>query len=849
MGNLDPNFTANSGLLSYFNFEDTHDEIAGGSSWSALTSTPYGRANTSGTYAANGTFFKGGPHPTQHDIFSFIMWGTPQDESVGMHVQKYTSGTHTTNQADSRYIFAASQDIIDESTATSGNMIASVSQLISGTAYTAYENESFTLSGIEVSRWGMYYCGVSGTTIEMCANGEPKHVFDSGNIVIDGSGGNWQLSNYPIKDEMRIYDRLLENNELAYLYNHGFPQPLFRDAPKRQYLYPASSIATNGGIQMTELSDLIFEDLHYWQDVDNDTNNEYNFCHDASTFPDRPFSFLNSWHGPYEEKIVSTVVTDRSCLMINGASANIELGLGPCFVTPSSVNIHVKGVTFGRSDQNVEMGSGLGGPLGYIDNIRFRDKNGADIIEPSGGLIFGYSGNYIDNDMLYLHQNSGLILKPLGGLDLTNTSLSFDANGDSNSPGLFLNAVVIEINGSENIAETGIGSDAYLDLYTTAAEFVNSGVDLYTTAAYHENSGIDLYAYAKAVEASSIPLYTISLGVENSGMDMYSYGVQPMNSGMDLFTWGISTDNSGMELYTNGVGVMNSGMDLFTWGINSENSGMDLYTNGVFTMNSGMDLYTYGISTENSGMEMYTISFQAMNSGMDLYMSGIGRPTSGIDLAMWGRDSDNSGMDLSVWGQIAENSGMDLWIEGVQLANGAIPFYAEATVSYGSGGFPLYMNSTANTSLYHARPLYIDVNAEETSTGSLPLFLNSVTSADGDQYMPFYLESHADSITQGTDMYVHNMFESGSKSQFLYVKGLGNLDGGAVDNGSMPLFIERTEGSENGLSMYLGVNSGDEQGMNMYTFGGTWSNSGIDLVIPNTIGTENSGINIYINGF
>tara|TARA_R110000824_G_scaffold143199_7_gene310784 strand:- start:1909 stop:4446 length:2538 start_codon:yes stop_codon:yes gene_type:complete len=842
-----PNYTANSGLLSYFNFEDAHDEIAGGSSWNDYpVGNPYGRANTSGSYLGGSfSMYKEGPHPTQKDLFSFIMWATPYHAgSSAMNLIKYTSGTHTSNQADSRYVWGASSTTIDNSTATSGYMYAAITNLVSDTTY---EYEDFTLSGIETDRWGMYYFGVSGTTYEMCANGEPKHVFGSGNIVVEGENGYWQCSKGSIKDELRIYDRLLDNDELAYLYNHGFPQPLYRDAPKVQHLYPASSIATNIGVQMTNLSDLVFQDLNS-QDADNDTNNEYNFCRTPNTFPDRPFSFLNSWHGPYEEKSVSDVLGDRNCLMINTPNANIELGLGPCFVMPSSVNLHVKGVTFGRSDENVAMSSGLGGPLGYIDNIRFRDKNGADIIEPSGGLIFGYSGSYI-SDMIYLHQNSGLPLKSLVGLDLTNTSLSFDAHGGSSSPALFLNAVTIEINGSENIAETGIGSDAYLDLYTTAAEFVNSGVDLYTTAAYHENSGVDLYSYGRAVETSSIPLYTISIGTENSGMDMYTYGVQPMNSGMDLFTWGISTDNSGMELYTNGVGVMNSGMDLFTWGINSENSGMDLYTNGVFTMNSGMDLYTYGISTENSGMEMYTISFQAMNSGMDLYMSGIGRPTSGIDLTMWGRDSDNSGIDLSVWGRVAENSGMDLWIEGVQLANGSIPFYAEATVSYGSGGFPLYMNSTANTSLYHARPLYIDVNAEETSTGSLPLFLNSVTSADGDQYMPFYLESHADSITQGTDMYVHNMFESGSKSQFLYVKGLGNLDGGAVDNGSMPLFIERTEGSENGLSMYLGVNSGDEQGVNMYTFGGTWSSSGVDLVIPSTIDTKNSGLNIFIGGF
>jgi hypothetical protein len=297
----------------------------------------------------------------------------------------------------------------------------------------------------------------------------------------------------------------------------------------------------------------------------------------------------------------------------------------------------------------------------------------------------------------------------------------------------------------------------------------------------------------------------------------------------------INIAQTGLDLYTVGGTVVNSGIDLYTDAVGVENSGIDLYMMARDVLTSSIPMYAGGIDTDNSGMELYTFGALLHNSSIPLYMYG------------W--DTNTSGSELYIEGMLTQNSGIDLYTQGITQGSGTIPFFMEATVSYGSGGFPLYMNSTANTTVYQARPMYISVNAEETDTGSIPFFLNSITAGSGNQYMPFFLESKTDSITKGTDMYLQNAFESGHKSQFLYVKGLGTLDGGAVDNGSMPLFIERIEGVENGMSMYLGVNSGNTQGTDMYTFGGTWSSSGVDLVIPSTIDTKNSGLNIFIGGF
>lgn len=372
------------------------------------------------------------------------------------------------------------------------------------------------------------------------------------------------------------------------------------------------------------------------------------------------------------------------------------------------------------------------------------------------------------------------------------------------------------------------------------------------------NSGLEVVSNVEDYDLSDIQL---EFGVsDNNGNPVFG-----MLHGVSVEVQGeVNIANTGLDLYTNAVLVANSGIDLYTVARDSLNSGMDLYTEGMIVQTSSIPMYTISADFENSGIDLYTYGRDSTNSGMPLithasdtiftfrptmYVSGIGRPTDDLDLSIWGRDSENSGMDLNIWGHIAENSGMDLWIEGVEIDSEGVPFFAEATVSYGSGGFPLYMNSTTNTSLYKARPMYIEVNAEEMGTGGMPLFLNSVTAGSGDQYMPFFLDAAADSMNKGTEMYLKNAFESGFKSQFLYVKGLGTLDGGAIDNGSMPLFIERIEGSEKGMSMYLGVNSGETQGTNMYTYGGTWSTSGIDLTIPSTLGVDNSGMDIYINGF
>ena len=334
---MGPNYTANSGLISYFNFEDSSDAL-GGAAWTYFPgANPYGRANTSGiSQGGSANMYNGGSDPTVKDFFSFVVWSSPYSEDQGVfNMTKYTSGNHLTNVADSEYSWGVYNDNIEGNSAQSGYMYTSFLQLVSGITY---EFEEYQLSGIEVSRWNMYYFGVSGTTMEMSANGMPRHIFDSGNIVAEQNTGTWQMSKNGLHDELRIYDRILEDDELSYLYNHGFPQPLYRDSPKTQYLYPRTTeTAAQASIYLTALAGDIADNFFYVQNDSNVTGDEFDFCHSCDNeFNARMPSCINGWHGPFPDKMHPADVESNTALMFSkNGIVSLEFDLGPLFVIPS----------------------------------------------------------------------------------------------------------------------------------------------------------------------------------------------------------------------------------------------------------------------------------------------------------------------------------------------------------------------------------------------------------------------------------------------------------------------------------------------------------------------------------
>jgi hypothetical protein len=763
-----------------------------------------------------------------NDTFSFGFWATPEhhNRSNCLSISALVSGDEVhsyakTNIRDRLKAFEFSLSSRIDRSVDMGFFVFPDNQ--SHSSINPYANHLKSSGGVERDRWSYYYAEYThaGVGVGLGVNGDPLHsgnpgtiITNSGGLVIDAQG--WKI------DELSFWNRTLSLEERTDLYNHRYPWSYDKPPANTQTMWPYEDVAGgfySGVASRCSLFALDFENLDYRTDsflqywnFDGRFEGTWGFPYfsgDLSAMePGKSGHFsslINDWYAGLEQSGYGVTAMRET----NDSYQTFKTG--PIQIKPSSI-------TFNCWMKAQDDFSTYWPPL-VIPQIR--EVTLYDNSTPRKTI-----GNYLSSIMAtkeIAHSSVELTLQNEEGYDYTNTELEFrtksgysvEFGGITYVSFLDIHAVNLEVSGDVSIAQTG------LSLYVDGIGQSNSGVDLYTMSTGSENSGIDLYTYGHEIKTRSIPMYMDGNLATNSGIDLFLAPHDSLTFNKSLFIHGFTTDNSGMELYTH----------------------------GALLDNSGIDLYTYGVANDNSGVDMYTVSFEAINSGMDLYMSGIGRPTSGIDLTIWGKDTMNSGVDLVTWGHLATNSGMDLWTQGVQLDNGAIPFFAEATVSYGSGSFPLYINSTTNTSVYKARPMYLEVNSQETDTGTIPFFLNSVSTADDTGYMPFFLESKADSITRGTDMYLQNAFESGYKSQFLYVKGLGTLDGGAVDNGSMPLFIERIEGVENGMSMYLGVNSGDEQGVNMYTFGGTWSSSGVDLVIPSTIDTKNSGLNIFIGGF
>jgi hypothetical protein len=777
--NQNPNYTVNTDIRLYWDFESSYDNVNNVELLSLGATSNYGRCNTSGILrnATSAVNYRTGTTDVSPPASSFstVVWFSTHDDqqNSGCYIlNKYEAGT-TTTLDNSKAAFRSTLQRSYGVDAVSGYY--RVDHILEGAGLSTPVVQQF----VESSKWNMYYAGVDGTMIECSVNGLPKA---SGYSSLFISSGNY-LFNFEegVVDEIRTYDRTLTQDELSYLYNWGFPQPIHKERPKTQFLYPSKTMGgpnISSGHYIIPNTDTFWGNLasrsglegdafRYYQDeLRRSTSSQT--VHYSSTF-----SPINQWHTTFSGQTPD----DFEAITMADGSGIFRFETGPCFVEPSAIVLHFKGASFPRRNQGypTQESNAHNGLIphnrGYVNSIRFTDASGTDIanIPSNHGFVLGYSGDYGGES--YIHYSSGVELNSLDGLYLNNTYLHFTLTtsgeyvGGELSPGMapgnktpypVLFGAAVELNGANNIAETGVGIEAYLDMYTISIDTVNSGVDLYTTAHEAQNSGVDLYMWGYAVENSSIPFYTQAVDFVNNGIDLYTFG----------------------------HGVENSGNTLFVGGLDSVNSGIDLYINGHVPINSGIDLYINGVE---------------------------------------------------------QNS--------VEQNSGSMPLFLKADVYNSSNSLTFYMNSTTDPSIYTTRPFYLGVSDNATDKGSVPLYLNTATTGEVLSYVPFYLKSETPSLDKGTDLFLANTYQSGERSKFLFIRGLGTLNGGLVDNGSVPLFLERVEGVEHGVSMYLGVNSGDSQGVNMYTVGGTWTNSGISLTVPSTIDTKNSGLNIFVNGF
>lgn len=269
------------------------------------------------------------------------------------------------------------------------------------------------------------------------------------------------------------------------------------------------------------------------------------------------------------------------------------------------------------------------------------------------------------------------------------------------------------------------------------------------------------------------------------------------------------------NMLVSGQPIFETGLPLYESGGQVGYGYLDLYENGYANQSGSLDLYTAGHIAQDSGLPLYTFGTYIHNSSLPLYMRGYSTFSSGIDLYSIGYEASSGAIPLFIAGHEESVSTMPLFTKNVPIEQtGQFTLF-----TYGSsgdplvfGGSPLYLEGNDNLSTYSTMPLFIKVPLSGVKYESLPLFLDSNTR-----------------VASSVDLFLKNEYIESGRLLRLFIQGEGSLDGGLPYTTNMPLYIERIEGSERGLSMFLKANDGINSGFPLYMLGGTYAASGLDL--------------------
>lgn len=284
------------------------------------------------------------------------------------------------------------------------------------------------------------------------------------------------------------------------------------------------------------------------------------------------------------------------------------------------------------------------------------------------------------------------------------------------------------------------------------------------------------------------------LELESNGE--YNFGVSKTN----LLVSGAAIFETGLPLYESGSPLAFT-LDLYEQGHINSSGRLDLYTAGHIAQDSGLTLYTYGTYIYNSSLPLYTLGYSTYSSGLDLYTNGH-EVSSGY---------------------------IPLFINGISLASGHMPLFIKNEPISNSGDFPLFIyGSSGDPVVFGGRPLYLEGNDNLSTYSTMPLFTKGPLSGVKYESLPLFLDSNT-RVASSVDLFLKNAYVESGRQLRLFIQGDGTLDGGLPYTGTMPLYIERIEGSERGLSMFLQANDGVNSGLPLYLAGGTYASSGLDL--------------------
>jgi hypothetical protein len=214
--------------------------------------------------------------------------------------------------------------------------------------------------------------------------------------------------------------------------------------------------------------------------------------------------------------------------------------------------------------------------------------------------------------------------------------------------------------------------------------------------------------------------------------------------------------------------TISSGTPLYTAGIPVKSDSINLYTGAPNEFASSGTLYTLGDTPSNSGISLYTQSAQSLNSNVFLYTSAAPSSSGETSLVIYGRF-------------LANSDPFPFYIQGLQnlsANNNTALFIANLASPANPNGSGVYSNHS----------LYINAASEGVQ---LPLFIQSDTQGSNNAGMPLYIENHPSNLASGVNMFIQNSNIAFSGQAKMFIKGLGDLDGGLIGHDNMNLYIER----------------------------------------------------------
>jgi len=430
-------------------------------------------------------------------------------------------------------------------------------------------------------------------------------------------------------------------------------------------------------------------------------------------------------------------------------------------------------------------------------------------------------------------------------------------------------------------------------LFLEGHENTETGIPLFIEGHQSYYSGCDLYLEGGKIH-DNIILFLDGLDVTN------------VNNDMDLVIWTDGANGSGQSskyttLFIENTHPSNSGIPLFIEGGNfgTKTNSIPLYINNTSEQTKYTTLSISNNQLALSGStSLFTTSFYNNSGNAPLFIEG---PASGdilkttplylktIDVSYYNTVSGRKPLTMTLWnnqqdkyksmdlyiGQSTSSSGniplviegggiddrtklADLYLHNRVESSGNVPLSLLTGVTIKSiplamtgldpatdnSGIPLFIYSANGSGIFAGNELFLQ---SDTFGNTTPLFMNVIEVGYPISNIPLYINNDNESKMSMSVFLESTRWTSGTQN--LFVNGLGLQPGAEVSRQNISMFLAREVDSDSySMYMHLAAPSGESQVIPMTLEGGTYSQLETTLFLPEAMGNEGSGMNIFTHG-